>query len=102
MPNRTRITESPRGVGKVVEDSKPLLQNVRYELQVTQEMIDSGLGSEIPGMSRIDGRVYGDTLNLIKLMNSQSLVLHMQDGRKLPFFFKSSDGQILARGAFQQ
>ena len=105
MLKRTRPVERISGLGQISNDGKPLFQNMRYEIQVIEDVRDVGTmenpNAEMPGMKSIQGRVYPDRVDGLRMMSSQSLCLHLQDGRKLQFFMQSSNGQIVARGGFE-
>ncbi|MGI8746319.1 MAG: hypothetical protein ACR2NN_27825 [Bryobacteraceae bacterium] len=79
------------------------LMPVHYDLQLSQEMIDNGLGGEIPGLQRIDGSLSTGNTNqdLYPLINADDLVLHMADGQRLGLFIADTrTGRIGNRTGF--
>src|SRR5438445_13483605 len=74
----------------------------RYHLIIRQHMLDVGRGEKIPGLLQIDGSVDLEEMEGIGLvMAGDELILKLNDGRSLPFFFSNSDGRIAARGRLE-
>ncbi len=80
-----RCIETMKGNGTVTADSGRAVA-VRYELYVCQEEIAAGTlenpHATIPGMKEIRDRV-----EPVCFFGENGLLLQMQDGRKLKFFF---------------
>lgn len=73
---------------------------IRYDLRVTQTMIDSGRGDFLEGMKRIDGRVFSPGnphFGYSKV--GKYFTLHLSDGRTLDLFFTDADGSIASCGS---
>jgi hypothetical protein len=93
-----RHIETIRGKGIVTSNGGE--QAVQHELEIYQDDIrvrtrEDPNGS-IPGMKSIRGWI-----KPICFFGEDTLVLTMQDGRKLPFFFTDSRGSIRAKGGFE-
>lgn len=96
---RIKSLENPSGVGEVYKDDNKIAK-VNYNLNVQQEILIAETlkeTSEIEGLKFMTGSI--SALEGTKdLWGIDKLVLHMQDGRKVDFFIKSSD---LVSGNFQ-
>jgi hypothetical protein len=64
---------------------------VRYELHVYQDEIDAGLGNgaTVPGMTAIRGKIHP-----VRCFGENGVLLEMQDGCKLRFFFADTQGSV--------
>lgn len=88
-----RVIERPSGTGSVTDENGAELGPCEYSLVVQEENVD--VGGVGPGPPVIEGRVVpqgwgtGDP--------TDALVLHLADGRRLPFFFTEGN-EIAARG----
>lgn len=73
----------------------------RYHLIIRQEIFNVG-GEQIPGLLQIDGIIDLEGMEGMALvMAGDELVLKLNDGRSLPFFFTDSHGRIAARGRLE-
>jgi hypothetical protein len=91
--------EALAGDGNIRKDDGTSIGLRRYHLTVWQRQHDDGRGGTIPGLFSIEGSVDLEPLEGFSLVAAgEPLTLELADGRKLPFFFVSSDGQIAARG----
>ena len=89
--------ESPTGTGAVYIGEEPL-GSVSYNLAIQQEMI--GPGNRVGGLLSIRGRISGDRQLLLKLsMNPNSVILKLEDGRRLNIIV-DSNGSLTADGGF--
>jgi hypothetical protein len=90
--NSMRHVETMKGSGTVTPSSGEAVA-VRYELHVYQKEIPAGTlanpHATIPGMKEIQGRIQP-----VCFFGEDGLLLQMQDGRKLKFFFTDSSGAI--------
>jgi hypothetical protein len=100
IPKR-RILESPAGQGKIYQEDK-FIQTVNYNLIHYKEGLTAnsfGGSSEVEGMRGIEGSLSGGQFfNLV----GERLTLHLNDGRRLNFFFRHSNGLIVGDGNFYQ
>jgi hypothetical protein len=98
MPKR-RILESPTGQGEIYQEDK-FLQTVNYHLTHYEEVLTAnsfGGSSEVEGSQGIEGTLRdGQIFNLV----GERLTLHLNDGRRLNFFFRHSNGSIVGDGDF--
>ncbi len=87
-----RSIETMRGTGTVTANNGEAV-GVRYELHVLQQEIPAGTlqnpHATIPGLREIRGRI-----EPVCFFGESGLILEMQDGRKLKFFFIESSGAI--------
>lgn len=97
-----REVERLRGSGTISKVDGTVIGKRSYDLTVSQRMLDAGRGETIPGLFRIRGfiRLHGHE-GLSFVTDNAELVLELEDGRSLPFFFSSSDGEIAARGGLK-
>lgn len=71
----------------------------RYHLTIRRRMIDDGRGGEIPGNLHIDGSIDLEEMEGVRFVAAgDDLILKLNDGRSLPFFFSHDDGRIGVRG----
>jgi len=88
--------ETMRGNGTVTAKSGQTTA-VRYELRVYQEEIPCGTldnpHATIPGLKTIQGVV-----EPVCFLGENDLLLTMQDGRKLKFFFTDQKGSVRGSG----
>jgi len=93
--NRLDVIEECRGVGRVCRDTGEFLRDAEYDLEVLQEIHETRSG-DVPGLKRIEGTVEIGELdfNLV----GEPLVLQLEDGRRLDFFYTDSGGTIANRG----
>ena len=93
-----RLIESLRGVG-AVHASGLLLRKTPYELSVWSD--DQALGSgQNPGVvASIDGHIdITGIAEAVVLAGPDTLVLTIEDGRRMTFRLTSTGGGIVARG----
>ena len=102
---REELLENLRGSGEVSREHGAAVGNRRYHITIWQELHNSGAISDM--RDGADGRK--KIMGTIELLNDEAyaligapLVLTLDDGRRLPFFFRSTEGAITARGALTQ
>lgn len=87
-----RHVERVNGRGTVTSNSGERVA-VRYDLNVYQDEIHAGTlakpGATIPGLNEITG-----VIQPVRFFGENGLLLEMEDGRKLKFFFTDSTGSI--------
>jgi hypothetical protein len=98
-----RLVERVSGRGRVLSEKATPISEGQYDLSVWQ---DIHRVSTLGGVSTLDGlREIQGSIDLpsqsIRANMGKSLVLELEDGRKLPFFFTHSSGTIAARGNLQ-
>jgi Ribbon-helix-helix protein, copG family len=98
------VVEQLSGVGEVTRESGGTsLGPRRYRLVVWQEIHNvrtmGDAVSRVEGLRSITGSVELQGHEGLTELVGESLVLQLQDGRRLPFFFRSSDGSIAPRGS---
>lgn len=92
------LLDTSLGRGEVHDATGHLVGVGQYELHLFRE-VHSDPSGEAHKFEEIEGSISG--------ISTQSrvgdpLVLTLEDGRKLDFFFQDSDGTILARGDFRR
>ncbi len=85
---RTKIVERLTGRGTVFEQDGEELGRANYEVDVLQEVIDSGTLDDpravMAGLKQIEGRFLFLDFNLTAAMfASKTLTVHLDDGRRL-------------------
>jgi hypothetical protein len=94
MSPKIETLETRLGKGNVHDATGHLLGVGQYEVHVFWEVHESPDGVS-HRLEEIEGSIAGiDALNRV----GEPLVLTLEDGRKLDFFFQDSDGIIVARG----
>ena len=97
--DRLKKLERLEGNCVIHDEERTKIADGRYFLDVFQEMLDAGTtnrGSElIPGLKRIVGKI--DDVDAFPLVGDP-LVLTLEDGRRLEFFFTDDTGNIASRG----
>ena len=93
--DRLDVIEACRGTGHVYRDNGEFVRRAGYHLEVLQEVHESPSG-DILGLQRIEGRVELESADLHLV--GKALVLHLEDGRQLDFFYTDSGGTIADRG----
>lgn len=92
-----KLIESISGNGEVLENETNI-GNVDYQLNVFQEII----GDE-EGMKSAEGTInFSDKWKILQLLQSDNLVLVLQDGRCIKFSVVNSNGDIRCSGGFFQ
>lgn len=97
---RMQKVETLVGEGEIKRENGTSLGIRAYQLTRWQRIHDDGRGGQIPGLFSIEGHITLNAYEGLELVG-ESLVLELQDGRALPFFFKNNNGQIAARGALK-
>ena len=94
MTTRHETLETRVGKGQVHDTNGKLIGDADYDLHVFREVHDEP-GGQTHGHEDIEGTVSGiDALSRV----GEPLVLTLEDGRKLDFYFEDSTGIIIARG----
>jgi hypothetical protein len=92
-----RLVESLRGMG-AIHASERLLRTVRYELSVWSDDQPTG-GKATRAVARIDGHIdITGIAEAVVLAGADTLILTIEDGRRLAFQLTSSAGGIKAGG----
>jgi hypothetical protein len=87
-----RLIESLHGTG-AIHAAGQLLRMVKYDLSVWS--VDPSVGDTTQGGSRIDGHIdITGAGEAVVLAGADSLILTLEDGRRLAFQLTSSDGGI--------
>jgi len=89
------VIEECRGVGRVYRENGEFVREAEYDLQVLQEAHETP-SQDVPGLRRIEGTIEIGELDLHLV--GEPLVLHLEDGRRLDFFYADSGGIIANRG----
>ena len=97
VPMPMKKIEELTGTGPVTREDGSAVGARHYQLTVWQQQHDDGRGGWIPGLFSVEGHVALEAFEGFKLVG-ESLILELEDGRRLPFFFSNSDGRIAARG----
>lgn len=85
------LVDEMEGIGKVYRESELVLDSVRYEVNVWQEMLAEG----VPGLQRTDIRLPGlSVIDVAPLYEVKGLVLEIEGGQRFGFFFTNPDGTI--------
>lgn len=83
------LIENLRGVGRVLKDHA-LVGEAPYKIAVFQEYSHG-----VPTLKDIEGNVSLELPTILDAVTSRAkLTLEMEDGRRLAFFFRNTDGQI--------
>ena len=92
LDTRMKHIETLKGIGTVTS-SQGQPEPVNYELHIYQQEVPAATLDDphatIPGLKEIRGRI-----DPVCFFGENGLTLEMQDGRKLQFFFTSSEGSI--------
>ena len=89
------------GLGTIINtDDGTEVGQRRYRLTIWQEMLDAGHGEQIPGLLQIEGHVDLKEHEGFDLVG-KNLILKLENGQVLPFFFRESNGRIAARGQLE-
>lgn len=92
--------ETLNGDGHIAMEDGSSIGVRAYRLTVWQAQHDDGHGGTIPGLFSIEGYIRLDGNEGFQIADAP-LVLELEDGRRLPFFFVGSSGQIAARGRLE-
>ena len=93
-----RLVESLSGVG-AIHARGLLLRKTRYELAIWAEDQPRGPGEDPKGAASIDGHI--DIIGIaeaVVLAGPGTLILTIEDGRRLAFQLTSTGGGIVGRG----
>ncbi len=97
----SRILERPSGRGAVYHiPPDDTASAATYDLVVTQDMIPTGTGEEIPGLKGIRGHIIIEDAHIPFQLMGVKLTLQLKDRRKLDFYFEDSNGTMRGTGAF--
>src|SRR5262245_13905773 len=93
------LVEELKGVGKVYSGDQ-LLRITSYRLYVWRE--DDSSSEPVRSTDAIDGQIeVSDIGEAVVLAGPDSLTLHLEDGRTLPFSLTSTRGRLVGRGALR-
>ena len=84
--------ERIKGFGELCREDGQLIGEVEYSIVVLQEMLDEGNA----GLEVVEGDI-DDSVDLFSLVG-ESLVLHLEDGRRMDMFIADTEGRIENRG----
>jgi len=94
MAPKTETLETRNGSGEVHDTTGHRVGVGRYEIHVFREVHESPDGVS-HGIEEIEGTITGlDATSRV----GEPLVLTLEDGRKLDFYFEDSTGTFVARG----
>lgn len=88
-----RHLHTERGIGQLEAPELPPL-TVRYHIDVSQRMIADGRGGSIPGVRRVEGRIFTDEM-LHQYVIAGEVTLVLQDGRRWNCLLSHSDGTLV-------
>lgn len=89
-----KLIEELSGVGEVFENDTSL-GNVNFKINIFQEIIE---GEE--GLRDTQGSISTDFVLMNRLFDGNNLYLVLEDGRKIKFFLKNTDGNVQFSGNF--
>lgn len=89
-----KLIENLSGIGEVFEINTSI-GKVNYIVSVFQEMIG---GEE--GLKQASGKISTDFVMMNRLFDGNNLHLVLEDGRKINFFMKNTDGDVQFSGDF--
>jgi hypothetical protein len=89
-----KLIEELSGVGEVFENENSL-GNINYRINIFREIVG---GEE--GLKETNGRISANYVLISKLFEGNNLHLVLEDGRKINFFMKNTDGDVLFSGSF--
>jgi hypothetical protein len=95
-----REVERLKGMATILRADGSEVGRRPYHLTIWQQMLDAG-GEQIPGLFQIEGRIDLQEMEGYSLVIAGELILKLEDGRSLPFFFTNNDGRIAARGQLE-
>ena len=97
MSTGRELLNTSEGTGEVQDTNGERIGDGQYELHVFRESHNDP-GGQAHSFEEIEGAITGiDATARI----GDPLVLALEDGRKLDFYFQDSDGTIVARGDFR-
>lgn len=97
-----RLIESLSGTG-AIHAGERLLRVARYELSVWTNDEAQAPGGDSKAAPRVDGHIdITGIAEAVVLTGPESLILTLEDGRRLAFQLTSSDGAIAGRGWLPQ
>jgi hypothetical protein len=88
----SRVIERLSGSGLLGEEGKEATK-VNYSIQIRQDFNDG-----FPGLKSIEGRLSGIGAGTLFGMLRNTIILTLQDGRKLQVIVKDSNGSFLGNG----
>ena len=84
--------ERTKGLGELRREDGELIGDVEYNIVVLQDMLDE----DKAGLKVVEGDIDG-SVDLFPLVG-ESLVLHLEDGRRMDVIVSDTDGRIENRG----
>jgi len=93
---RERV-ETLAGNGTVSKADGSVIGERAYALTVWADILSDGHGGETPRVTSTEGRISVQGPEGTALLG-QNLILELEDGRLLPFFFMDANGKICPRG----
>jgi len=100
VSRKTRsILENVKGMGAVYHGEE-FIRELGYDITVWQEWLHSSGAAPIEGLQEITGLVFdiNSPIGVADLVDGRVLTLHLEDGRRLDFFIRNSDGEIANSG----
>jgi hypothetical protein len=96
-----RLLQALTGVGGIYTGDQ-LLRQTQYQLSVWAKFDQPGDGDDRQAVGAIEGHIQIDGISeAVVLAGADSLVLELQDGRRLPFALLDTGGRIVGRGELQ-
>lgn len=89
------------GIGQIWRNGEVVLDDVRYEITISQHMIDtsSNAGSrEVPGLKHIEGQLGSPVPFRLFRLIGEPIELELEDGRRWKCFIQSSFGNLVNSG----
>ena len=96
-----RLLQALTGVGGIYTGDH-LLRQTQYQLSVWAKFDRPGEDDDRQAVGAIEGHIQIDGISeAVVLAGADSLVLELQDGRRLPFAILDTGGRIVGRGDLQ-
>lgn len=98
-----KVKQDLSGTGKVLEESQ-VLTTVQYQLREIQEYIITSTKKgtdKTPGLKEWVGVIDAPSHELHDLFGKENLTLELEDGKKINFFLKNTDGELAISGGLR-
>jgi hypothetical protein len=96
-----RILEVLSGIGRVHANGEVVLDDVGYDVTVSQHMVTTRTlsgDSEVPGLESIEGRISSP---IAFTLLGEPIELEFQDGRRWACYIQSGSGNLVNRGGIK-
>jgi hypothetical protein len=102
---KVKVLEEPRGKGTILRGDQTLF-TAPYRLRVTQDVDVSRMLDGSTQETELSREVRGFLINVdpwtVAPLVGENLILLLQDGRRLPMFFKDEKGSLVGRTWFEE